>query len=314
MSAINNSTRLDDLSQRAKFQRWWQTGLEREGLFGYLLLIPMLVVVLGLIGYPFVLSVYFSLTDKLLAQPDFQFVGLKNYASLLEDPIFIRTLVNTFNYSVTAVIAKLFFGLIMALVLNEVVRMRRIVRAAFLLPWVAPSSLSILAWVWMFDSQFSIITYFLNQLGFVEGKIAWLGQPALAMAAVQTVNIWRGIPFFGMTILAALVTVPKELYEAAIVDGANAWNRFVSVTLPHIAPVLAVVTLFSFVVTLGDFQIVWILTKGGPLNSTHLIATLAFRTAIRSADVGRGSAIAAFLFPFLMFIIYMQIRYLRRED
>ncbi|NJN54057.1 MAG: sugar ABC transporter permease [Anaerolineae bacterium] len=165
----------------------------------------------------------------------------------------------------------------------------------------------------MFDSQFSIITYFLQQLGLVEGKIPWLGSPVLAMAAVQTVNIWRGVPFFGMIILAALVTVPKDLYEAAVVDGANAWHRFYSVTLPHITPVLVVVTLFSFVVTLGDFQIVWILTKGGPLNSTHLIATLAFRTAIRAADVARGSAIAAFLFPFLIIVIALQIRYLRRD-
>jgi len=233
---------------------------------------------------------------------------------LLDDPIFIKTLWNTFNYSVTAVFIKVALGMVMALCLNEIIRMRRIIRAAFLLPWVAPSSLTILAWVWMFDSQYSILTYFLTQLGLVSDKIPWLGNPTLAMAAVQVVNIWRGVPFFGMIILAALVTVPKSIYEACIVDGGNAWHRFRYVTIPHIMPVLTVVTLFSFVVTLGDFQIVWVLTKGGPLNSTHLIATLAFRTAIRSADVARGAAIAAFLFPFLIIVIALQVRYIRKDD
>jgi multiple sugar transport system permease protein len=150
------------------------------------------------------------------------------------------------------------FFMIMALTLKEVVRMRKIVRAMFLLPWVAPSSLTVLAWVWMFDSQYSIVTYFLQQMGLVEGKIPWFGDPELAMFAVQMVNIWRGVPFFGMLILAGLVTVPQELYEAATMDGANSWQRFWSVTFPHILPILLVATLFSFVITLGDFQIVWI--------------------------------------------------------
>ena len=313
MSALNNSTMVTQTTRSQRFRKWWDSGLEREHLLGYLLIVPMLLVVIGLIGYPFLLSVYYSFTDKILAQPTYEFVGFSNYLSLLDDPIFIKTLINTFNYSVTAVIVKVLLGLVMALCLNEIIRLRRIIRAVFLLPWVAPSSLTILAWVWMFDSQFSIITYFLRELGLVTDKIPWLGDPTLAMIAVQTVNIWRGVPFFGMILLAGLVTIPKELYEAAIVDGANAWHRFRHVTLPGITPILAVVTLFSFVVTLGDFQIVWILTKGGPLNSTHLIATLAFRTAIRSADVARGSAIAAFLFPFLIVVIALQVRYLRRD-
>ncbi len=315
MSVMNNSTAVKPpLAWHQRAKKWWESGLERESILGYILLVPMMIVVLGLIGYPFLLSVFYSFTNKLLAQPEYNFVGFQNYTNLLGDPIFIKTLINTFNYSVTAVIFKALLGLIMALCLNEIIRLRRVIRAVFLLPWVAPSSLSILAWVWMFDSQFSIITYFLTQLGLVSQKIPWLGDPELAMAAVQTVNIWRGVPFFGMILLAGLVTVPKDLYEAAIVDGANAWQRFWNVTLPHILPILAVVTLFSFVITLGDFQIVWILTKGGPLNSTHLIATLAFRTAIRSADVARGAAIATFLFPFLVFVIAMQVRYLRRSD
>jgi multiple sugar transport system permease protein len=315
MNAIEK-TAVTDTRQTSYFTRLkqgWRTLLENEGFLGYVLLMPMLIVVLGLIGYPFVLSLYYSLTDKVIAQPDYQFVGLKNYIELTSDPIFLKTLVNTFNYSVTAVFFKVILGLIMALILKEVIRMRKIVRALFLLPWVAPSSLTVLAWVWMFDSQYSIITWFLQQVGLVEGKIPWFGDPTLAMAAVQLVNIWRGVPFFGMLILAGLVTVPQELYEAATMDGAKAWQRFQVVTFPHILPILLVSTLFSFVVTLGDFQIVWILTSGGPQNATHLIATLAFRTAIRGANIAKGAAIASFLFPFLVIVIALQVRFLRKD-
>ena len=315
MNAIEK-TAVTDTRQTSYFTRLkqgWRTLLENEGFLGYVLLMPMLIVVLGLIGYPFVLSLYYSLTDKVIAQPDYQFVGLKNYIELTSDPIFRKTLVNTFNYSVTAVFFKVILGLIMALILKEVIRMRKIVRALFLLPWVAPSSLTVLAWVWMFDSQYSIITWFLQQVGLVEGKIPWFGDPTLAMAAVQLVNIWRGVPFFGMLILAGLVTVPQELYEAATMDGAKAWQRFRVVTFPHILPILLVSTLFSFVVTLGDFQIVWILTSGGPQNATHLIATLAFRTAIRGANIAKGAAIASFLFPFLIIVIALQVRFLRKD-
>ncbi|RMF02775.1 MAG: sugar ABC transporter permease, partial [Chloroflexi bacterium] len=194
---MNDTVVLPKTSVWQRLKTFWFDLLENEVSLGYLLLVPLLVVVIGLIGYPFVLSLYFSLTDKVLAKSEFAFVGLANYFDLLDDPIFLRTVWNTFNYTVTAVIFKMVLGLIMALTLNEIKRMRRFWRAAFLLPWVVPSSLSVLAWVWMFDSQASIFTYFLNQLGLVEGKIGWLGDPTLAMAAVQTVNIWRGVPFFG---------------------------------------------------------------------------------------------------------------------
>ncbi len=313
MSTIDNAVE-PKTSSSGRLQSLWNDVLENETTLGYMMLIPIMIIVFGLIGYPFVLAIWFSVTDKVLARADYAFVGLANYIDLLNDRIFIRTIWNTFNYTVTAVIFKLILGLLMALTLNEVVRMRRFFRAAFLLPWVAPASLSILAWVWMFDSQFSIITWFLNETGLYEGKIAWIGRPNLAMAAVQTVNIWRGSPFFGMIILAALVTVPQDLYEAATVDGANAWHRFWSVTWPHILPIMIVSTLFSFVRTLGDFEIVWILTKGGPINTTHLISTLAFRTAIQGSNLSKGAAIAAFLFPFLIVIIALQLRDLRRNQ
>jgi multiple sugar transport system permease protein len=295
-----------------RFTTWCGTRLECENWLGYILLIPTLVIVLGFVGYPFLLSIYYSFTDKTVggAAP---FVGLQNFVALAKDSIFHQTVVNTFNYTVTAVVVKILLGLIMALVLSEVKRFRRVLRAAFLLPWVVPTSLSVLAWLWMFSPQYSVITYIARQLGLVDRAIQWYAKPKLAMAAVQTVNIWRGTPYFGMIILAGLTTVPIELYEAAIVDGANYFQKFRFITLPHITPVLIVSALYSFVRTLGDFQIVWILTKGGPLNRTHLIATLAFRTAIHGKALGKGAAIAVVLFPFLIVLIAMQLRYLREE-
>ncbi|MGD8969519.1 MAG: sugar ABC transporter permease [Anaerolineae bacterium] len=302
----------DEPNAWCRFTAWCDTRLEHENWLGYLLLIPTLVIVLGLVGYPFLLSIFYSFTDKTVggAAP---YVGLKNYIALAKDHIFRQTVVNTFNYTVTAVIVKIILGLAMALVLNEVTRFRRVLRAAFLLPWVVPTSLSVLAWLWMFSPQYSVITHIARQIGLVDHQIQWYAKPRLAMAAVQTVNIWRGTPYFGMIILAGLTTVPLELYEAATVDGANYLQKFRYVTLPHITPVLIVSALYSFVRTLGDFQIVWILTKGGPLNRTHLLATLAFRTAIQGKALGKGAAIAVFLFPFLIILIAMQLRYLRRE-
>lgn len=313
MSATPVSTSLDKDRVSARRPGGLAAFIENEANLGYLLLIPTVVIVLGLIGYPFLLAMYYSFTDKVMAKSEFSFVGLKNYINLANDPVFRKTILNTFNYTVTAVFFKILLGLFMALTLHALTVGRKFFRAAFLLPWVVPSSLSVLAWLWMFDPQFSIITYFLRSLGLIEERIPWFGDPTLAMAAVQTVNIWRGVPFFAMIILAGLVTVPQELYDAATVDGANSIQRFRFVTFPHILPILMVASLFSFIQTMGDFQIVWILTHGGPINSTHLIATLAFRTAIQGSNLAKGSAIALFLFPFLILIIALQLRYLRRE-
>ena len=250
-----------------------------------------------------------------MSAADIQFIGFKNFQSLIGDHIYRKALINTFNFTITAVIFKILIGLIMALVLKEIKVFKRFFRAIFLLPWVIPTSLSVLGWLWMFDPQFSVITHVLQLLGFVEPGvwIPWKADPQLAMAAVQTVNIWRGAPFFGMMILAALMTVPKDLYEAAVVDGANWLQQFWFITFPFILPVLIVAMLFSFVRTMGDFQIVWILTNGGPFDSTQLIATRAYQVAIQGAkETGLGSATAVSLFPFLLPFMLLYLRFVRR--
>ena len=318
MSVIDQTVPSQEkVSLFTRFKSGLNVFMENETTFGYLLLVPTLLVVLGLVGYPFVTSIYYSFTDKSIGMTagDIQFVGLSNFKSLLGDRIYLQALVNTFNFTITAVIFKILLGLVMALVLNEIKHFKRFFRAIFLLPWVIPTSLSVLGWLWMFDPQFSVITHALQLLGLVEPGvwIPWKADPQLAMAAVQTVNIWRGAPFFGMMILASLMTVPKELYEAAVVDGANWLQQFWSITFPFILPVLIVAMLFSFVRTMGDFQIVWILTNGGPFDSTQLIATRAYQVAIQGAkETGLGSAVAVSLFPFLLPFMLLYLRYVRR--
>jgi multiple sugar transport system permease protein len=319
MTAAQEAPASRHWSAWSAFKEWCNCRFEDERIFGYLLLVPTIIVVLGLIGYPFLTSIYYSLTNKAIGMgaAEVQFIGLDNFKALVNDRIYRKALVNTFNFTVTAVIFKIALGLVMALTLNEVKRFRRFFRAVFLLPWVIPTSLSVLGWLWMFDPQFSVITHLLQSIGLVaEGTwIPWKADPQLAMASVQTVNIWRGAPFFGMMILAALMTVPRDLYEAATVDGANWLQQFRYVTFPHILPVLIVAMLFSFVRTMGDFQIVWILTNGGPFDSTQLIATRAYQVAIQGAkETGLGSAVAVSLFPFLLPFMLLYLRFVRRGE
>ncbi len=192
-------------------------------------------------------------------------------------------------------------------------RFKKWVRGAVLLPWVIPTALSTLGWWWMFDSLYSVINWTLIHLGIIQVGPNWLGTPYLAKAAVITVNIWRGLPFFAITILAGLVSIPQELYEAAKTDGAGAIARFWYITLPMLKPVLAIVILFSTIFTFSDFNIVYVLTRGGPINSTHMFATLANQVGLQSGKIGEGAAVSLFMFPILMMVVYFQLRFVRKE-
>jgi multiple sugar transport system permease protein len=174
--------------------------------------------------------------------------------------------------------------------------------------------LSALGWLWMFQPQFSVLNRLLLDSGIIQEKIIWLGSPFWAMFSVQLVNIWRGIPFFGISLLAGMQTIPQDLYDAAEIDGANAWRKFWNVTVPLLMPVTIVVTLFSIVQTFADFQVVYVLTRGGPVNSTHLFATLTYQTAILGSELGKGAAISLFMFPVLVIAVILQLRYLQRQD
>jgi multiple sugar transport system permease protein len=289
--------------------------LDKDARLGPLMVAPAAILLIALIGYPFLSAIYLSFTDRLIARSQTgNFVWFKNYVDLVHDSIFQKTTVNTFNYAFTAVFFKLVLGMLMALVLDQVKVLKNLFRGAMLLPWIVPTSLSALGWLWMFQPQFSVLNRLLLDSGIIHEKIIWLGSPFWAMFSVQLVNIWRGIPFFGISLLAGMQTIPQDLYEAAEIDGANAWRKFWHVTFPLLMPVTIVVTLFSIVQTFADFQIVYVLTRGGPVNSTHLFATLTYQTAILGGELGKGAAISLFMFPVLVIAVILQLRYLQRQD
>jgi multiple sugar transport system permease protein len=287
--------------------------LDRESVLGPVFVMPALLLLLLLVAYPFVIALYFSLSNAFIGRPS-QFIGLRNFVNLWDSDVFRQTFQNAFVFTGIALAFKIVLGICLALLLNEQLWFKRLIRGAVLLPWVIPTALSTLGWWWMFNSLYSVV----NWTGIAMGIMTppgpnWLGQAYYAMAAVITVNVWRGLPFFAITILAGLVAIPKELYEAAEADGANANARFWHITLPLLKPVLAVVTLFSTIFTFSDFNIVYVLTKGGPINSTHLFATLSRQIGIDTGRLGEGAAISLYLFPLLAFVVWVQLRFVRKQ-
>ena len=286
---------------------------DREHILGPLFISPAFILILLLVAYPFCMAIYFSLSNAFIGRPS-HFVGLTNFINLWDSDAFRQTFQNTFVFTSIAVAFKLVLGISLALLLNEQLWFKRLTRGAVLLPWVIPTALSTLGWWWMFNSLYSVVNWTGIALGIMDPPGPnWLGQKYYAMAAVVTVNIWRGLPFFAITILAGLISIPKELYEAAHSDGAGAWARFWYVTLPMLRPVLAVVVLFSTIFTVSDFNIVYVLTHGGPINSTHLPATLSRMIGLESGRIGEGAAISLYLFPLLVFVVWAQLRFVRKQ-
>jgi multiple sugar transport system permease protein len=288
--------------------RW----LDREGVIGYVLMTPALLLLIVFIAYPFVLGVWYSLSDvKIIGLGDF--IGLKNYADLLHSPVFQQTVRNSFVYTGTATVFKLGLGLGLALVMNQYFPFRAIIRASVLLPYIVPTALSTLAFVLIFHATLTPLPWIFRPLGIPFPASGFLGDPALAMGSVIFVNIWRGTPFFAISLLAGLQTIPLDLYEAASIDGANAWARFRHVTIPLLMPVLTIVMLFSIIQTFSDFQIVQVLTRGGPTDTTHLFATLAFQIGMQGGRLGQGAAVSLFMLPFLGLLVIAQLWYTRRN-
>jgi len=298
--------------ERLSLRRWAARVIKSDSITGYGLISPALFLMLLLLAYPFVLAVYISLTDRILGEPG-EFIWLRNFLKLFQDKFFLETVRNSFIYTISTVSLKLVLGLVLALLLNQEFPHKNLVRGALLLPWIVPTSLSVLTWLWMFDSLFSVINYILLGLGIIPKKIPWLGDPFWAMVSVIIVNTWRGLPFFAVSILAGLMAIPQPLYEAAKVDGAQPFRQFWHITLPLLQPVIAVVVLFSTIWTFADFQIVYILTHGGPINATQIFATMAYDVALVAGRIGEGSAISLFLFPALLVVVILMLRYLRRD-
>src|ERR671933_2405407 len=286
--------------------------LDREGVLGYVLMTPALLMLIVFIAYPFVLGVWYSMSDiKIIGLGDF--IGLKNYQDLLQSPVFQQTLRNSFVYTGAATVFKLALGMGLALVMNQHFPLKNIMRASALLPYIVPTALSTLAFVLIFHATLTPLPWLFRPLGIPYPPSGFLGDPMLAMASVIFVNIWRGTPFFAISLLAGLQTIPQDLYEAAAIDGANAVNRFKHVTLPLLMPVLTIVLLFSIIQTFADFQIVQVLTRGGPADSTHLFATLAYQTGMQGGRLGQGAAVSLFMLPFLGLLVIAQLWYTRRN-
>ncbi|TDR87105.1 carbohydrate ABC transporter permease [Enterovirga rhinocerotis] len=282
-----------------------------RAFLGILFMVPAACILLFFLTYPLGLGVWLGFTDARLNRPGF-FIGFENYVSLSGDPIFWLSVFNTLLYTTVASILKFALGLWLALILNENLPFKSFFRAVVLLPWVVPTVLSALAFWWIFDSQFSIISWVLMKAGLISSPINFLGDTTNARASVIAANVWRGIPFVAITLLAGLQTISPSLQEAATLDGATPWQRFRHITLPLLTPIIAVVMTFSVLFTFTDFQLIWVLTRGGPLNATHLMATLSFQR-FSSGQLGEGAAIAVAMVPFLLAAILFSYFGLQRR-
>jgi multiple sugar transport system permease protein len=298
----------DRLRARPLLRRFVES---RNGL-GFLFMLPAAIFLLCFLTYPLGLGVWLGFTDTTIGRPGV-FVGLENYAWLADDPVFWLAVFNTVVYTVVASVLKFALGLWLALILNERLPFKTFFRAIVLLPWVVPTVLSALAFWWIYDSQFSIISYVLMKWGWIDAPINFLGDPGAARASVIAANVWRGIPFVAISLLAGLQTIPQSLNEAAVLDGATSWQRFTKITLPLLTPIIAVVMTFSVLFTFTDFQLIYVLTRGGPVNATHLMATLSFQRAIPGGQLGEGAAIAVAMIPFLLAAILFSFFGLQRR-
>ncbi len=286
--------------------------IERQGVFSWLMLTPGVLFLLAFVAYPFFYGIFLSLQDRPVAQAGV-FVGLANFVTLAHDAVFWQVTRNTFVYTAVTTVLKLIGGLALALVLNQQFRGKNLARAFVLLPFIVPTVLSTIAWMWILDPTFSVVNWLLVHGGVITSGFSWLGNATLAMFSIIVVNTWRGLPFYGITLLAGLQTISPDLYEAAAIDGANARQRFRYVTLPIIKPVLIIVTMFSVIFTFSDFQLVYALTHGGPANATQLFATYAFDVGMSGGQLGMGAAVALAMLPALGVLIVGLTLYLRRE-
>ena len=276
------------------------------------MLAPGVLFLLAFVAYPFFYGIFLSLQDRPVARTGV-FIGLGNFVTLANDAVFWQVTRNMFIYTIVTTILKLGGGLCMALVMDQSFRGKNLARAFLLLPFIVPTALSTIAWMWIFDPTFSVINWLLVHGGAIQTGFSWLGNSTLAMVAIIIVNTWRGMPFYGITLLAGLQTISPELYEVAAIDGATTRQRFWYVTMPLIKPVLVIVTMFSVIFTFSDFQLIYALTHGGPANATQVYATYAYDLGMSAGKLGLGAAVALSMLPALALLIVALTLYLRRE-
>jgi multiple sugar transport system permease protein len=290
--------------------------LDRPEVIGPLFIAPAIIYVFVLVALPFCLAIYYAVSAYSIFDPSYQFVGLRNFSDVLESSIFRRTLINTFVFTIGAQIIGLLLGKFAAMLLIQEFPGRGLARALVVLPWAVPVSLATLAWQWMFDSLYSVINWTLVAVGLMDPAhpLEWLGQQDLAMIAVTVVHAWRLFPFGVVIFIAGFTSVSKDVLDAATIDGAGFWRRNYQIILPIIAPIIMVALIFGTVFTFTDLSVVYLLTKGGPINGTQVLGSLAFQVGILSGDVSHGAVICLFLFPFLLVAVIFLLRVLRRRE
>lgn len=280
----------------------------------YWLILPSLVLMLILIFYPLVRGVVMSFMEvDLIHQGAMTFVGLEQYKKLLDDPIFTHSLLNTLKWTLGVVVFQYLFGLGIALLMNEKIPMRGLMRGLILVPWVVPSVVAALVWRWIYAGEYGILNHILRQIGLIQRPLEWLSDPKLAMPAVIAVGIWKWVPFMAVVLLSGLQSVPQEEYESATVDGANTFQRFWFITMPHLRNLSMIVTLLSFIWTFNHFDIVYVMTKGGPANTTHLLSTYSYLTAFSFFDIGYAAAMSVIMLIALMIFAIFYLRILEAE-
>ena len=280
---------------------------------GYLLVLPAVVYVLALIGFPLVLGVWYSLTNTTVATPG-RFVGLQNFIDVTRDPTFSLAVRNTLIIGVVATVAKITLSVALAFLMLGAFPGRGILRTLFVLPWTIPIALSTIAYKWMVHSQYSVINWMLIQVGILDQGIQWLGKPIPAMAAVIFVSTWRAVPFGAITVLAGLTAIPTEVIEAARIDGAGWWARFRHVIVPIIAPILFIALLFDLIFTLTELTVVFVLTGGGPIDQTQILANYSLQVGVSGGQLGQGAAIALYLLPVLLILTVLSLRHIGKRE
>jgi len=290
--------------------------LDRREVLGSVLVAPAVLYVLLLVGLPFLLAVYYSVSAYSIYNPSWRFVGLANFEQIVRNPVFLHTLGNTFLFTFGSQALGLVLGKFGAFLLLRPFPGRRIVRALIILPWAVPIALSTVAWQWMFDSLYSVINWSLIALGILTREDApnWLGTPHLAMLCIIVVNAWRFFPFAIVIFLAGITSVPQDVIDAAIVDGAGFWRRNYQIIMPMILPIVAIGLIFGIVFTFTDLSIVLLLTNGGPVGTTSVLGFEGYQVGIVSGDVSHGAAISLFMLPVLFVVVVGMLRFIRRRE
>ena len=288
--------------------------LDRDGVLAPLMLLPSVVYIVALVAIPFFLAIAYSLSDVTVGDPSYDYVGLRNFRAILGDPVFRRSLRNSLVITLVTMLLVLVLGKVLALVLTRDFRGKWLVRFLVLLPWTTPVSLATIAWLWLLDSLFSPIDWTLRWLGLLDGNLHWLGNENLAVVSVIAVQVWRIVPLAAVIIMAGISAIPQDIDDAAEVDGAGFWRKLWEITIPLSLPVTAVAALFGAVLVFTDMSVVFVLTRGGPVDATQILPTWAFFRGIQGGDLAQGAAVALFLFPVLLAMAILILRSVRRME